>query len=138
MKINVLGQRSLAKRPWPQHGRSHAAAHPADARLSEVAEAGDGGHTSLFFGSFWAPMTDLDVLAFVVWGGGLFNVGFLAGWFACWRRLRQSNGEAKGFALRGGTIFIEPDPDLNLFARPEKFQQDSPRVRSELAKSGPD
>jgi hypothetical protein len=38
-------------------------------------------------------MTDLDVLAFVIWGGGLFNVGFLAGWFAGRRRLRQSDGE---------------------------------------------
>jgi hypothetical protein len=42
-------------------------------------------------------MTDLEVLAFVVWGGGLFNVGFLAGWFACRRVLRQSSA-AKGFA----------------------------------------
>jgi len=24
-------------------------------------------------------MTDLDVLAFVIWGGGLFNVGILSG-----------------------------------------------------------
>jgi hypothetical protein len=46
-------------------------------------------------------MSNLDVLAFVVWGGGLFNVGFLAGWFAGRRRLRQSDGEAKRFALQG-------------------------------------
>jgi hypothetical protein len=46
-------------------------------------------------------MTDLDVLAFVVWGGGLFNVGFLAGWFAGRRRLRQAEGVAKGLALQG-------------------------------------
>jgi len=45
-------------------------------------------------------MTNLDVLAFVVWGGGLFNVGFLAGWFAGRRRLRQSDGEAKRSALQ--------------------------------------
>jgi hypothetical protein len=46
-------------------------------------------------------MSNLDVLAFVLWGGGLFNVGFLAGWFAGRRRLRQSDGEAKTFALQG-------------------------------------
>jgi hypothetical protein len=45
-------------------------------------------------------MTDLDVLTFVVWGGGLFNVGFLAGWFAGRRRLRQSDSKAKRFALQ--------------------------------------
>jgi hypothetical protein len=45
-------------------------------------------------------MTDLDVLAFVIWGGGLFNVGFFAGWFAGRRRLRQSDCEAKRFALQ--------------------------------------
>jgi hypothetical protein len=49
-----------------------------------------------------APMSNLDVLAFVLWGGGLFNVGFLAGWFAGRRRLRQSDGEANRFALKGG------------------------------------
>ena len=42
-------------------------------------------------------MTDLDVLVLVVWGGGLFNVGFLAGWFACRRILRRS-GEASEVA----------------------------------------
>jgi hypothetical protein len=46
-------------------------------------------------------MTNLDVLAFVVWDGGLFNVGFLAGWFACRRALRQSI-EAKGLAQDDG------------------------------------
>src|SRR5919106_167320 len=54
----------------------------------------------LFLESCWAPMTNLDVLAFVVWGGGLFNVGFLAGWFAGRRRLRQSDDETKRFALQ--------------------------------------
>jgi hypothetical protein len=49
----------------------------------------------------WAPMTDLDVLTFVVWGGGLFNVGFLAGWFAGRRRLPQSDDEPKRDALQG-------------------------------------
>jgi hypothetical protein len=47
-------------------------------------------------------MTDLDVLALVIWGGGLFNVGFFAGWFAGRRRLRELEGEAKSFALEGG------------------------------------
>jgi hypothetical protein len=47
-------------------------------------------------------MSNLDVLAFVIWGGGLFNVGFLAGWFAGRRRLWQSDGEAKSFALQDG------------------------------------
>jgi hypothetical protein len=56
---------------------------------------------TLFLESCRAPMSNLDVLAFVVWGGGLFNVGFLAGWFAGRRRLRQSDGEAKRFALQG-------------------------------------
>lgn len=78
-------------------------------------------------------MTDLDVLAFVIWGGGLFNVGFLAGWFACRRRPWQSNGEVKGFELRGRRmIFIEPDPDLSLSKRAERSQQGSPKVRLEL------
>ena len=48
-------------------------------------------------------MTDLDVLAFVVWGGGLFNVGFLAGWFAGRRRLRQSDvASASKVHITGG------------------------------------
>jgi hypothetical protein len=40
-------------------------------------------------------MTDLDMLAVIVWGGGLFNVGFLAGWFASRRVLRRP-GDAMG------------------------------------------
>jgi hypothetical protein len=52
-------------------------------------------------------MTDPDLLALVVWGGGLFNVGFLAGWFACRRVLRQPSA-AKGFAqdVRGPKLLV--------------------------------
>ena len=54
-------------------------------------------------------MTNLDVLAFVVWGGGLFNVGFLAGWFAGRRRLRQSDDETKRFALQDRELVAGSD-----------------------------
>jgi hypothetical protein len=52
-------------------------------------------------------MTDPDVLAFVVWGGALFNVGFLAGWFACRRVLRRSSA-AKEFTqdVRGPKLLV--------------------------------
>jgi hypothetical protein len=67
-------------------------------------------------------MTDLDVLAFVIWGGGLFNVGFLAGWFACRRVLRQSSA-AKGFAqeARGPRSALVPKV---LVSRSEALQTD--------------
>jgi hypothetical protein len=78
-------------------------------------------------------MTDFDVLAFVIWGGGLFNVGFLAGWFACRRRLWQLDREPERSALKGTPlIFIEPDPDLGSSKWSERSQHDPPSVRLEL------
>jgi hypothetical protein len=45
-------------------------------------------------------MSRFEILAFVVWGGGLFNVGFIAGWYARRRILRRWNVAVKGSALR--------------------------------------
>jgi hypothetical protein len=57
-------------------------------------------------------MSSLDVLAFVVWGGGLFNVGFIAGWCAGRRMLRQSDHRVKGSALPSAEPVPAEGPDL--------------------------
>jgi hypothetical protein len=48
-------------------------------------------------------MSSLNMISFIVWGGVLFNVGFIAGWCAGRRMLRRRDVEMKEAALPSPT-----------------------------------
>ena len=56
-------------------------------------------------------MSRFEIIASVVWGGGLFNVGFIVGWYAHRRMLRRRDVAVKG-SLRSKKPAPAAGPDL--------------------------